>query len=78
MEVSESVGDLSDEQTLRLAIRALMEVVESPKNIEIAYLKKDTALTFLEKERIEKIVEEVEKEKKEAEEKKGKATGGDK
>jgi len=77
MEVSESVGgELSDEATLRLAIRALMEVVESPKNIEIAYIKNKKPLVYMEEKRIEKIVEEVEKEKKEAEEKKTKATGG--
>jgi 20S proteasome subunit alpha 4 len=78
MEISESVGDLTDEQTLRLSIRALMEVVESPKNIEIAFLKRGAPLAFMEKERIEKIVEEIEKEKKDAEEKKGKSTSADK
>lgn len=77
MEVSDNVGELTDEQTLRLAIQALMEVVESPKNIEIAYLKKGAPLAVLEKEKIEQIVEEIEKEKKEAEEKKGKSTSAD-
>jgi len=68
--MSGTIDDMTDQRTIRLVIRALMEVVESPKNIEVAFLKKGTSLTNVEEKVIETIVEEVEKEKKEAEEKK--------
>jgi len=70
-----SVDDLTDEATIRLVVRALMEVVESPKNIEVAYLKRSKPLASVEENVIEAIVDEVEKEKKAAEERKKK--GGD-
>jgi 20S proteasome subunit alpha 4 len=58
------------EGTIKLAVRALMEVVEAgSKNIEIAVLKKDQDLKFLEEAEIEAIVKKIEEEKS-AEEKK--------
>jgi len=63
------INDFDDTATIQLAIRALLEVVESPKNIEIAILKKDKALEFMSKEAIAKIVEEIEAEKKKEENK---------
>jgi len=62
--VEMDIADFDDDATIKLAIRALMEVVESPKNIEIAFLKKDQPLKFMDKEEIAKIVEVIEKEKK--------------
>jgi len=56
----------SDEQVVRLAIRGLMEVVQSSaKNIEIAVLKKGKSMEMLDHETLEKIVAEIEKEKEE-------------
>eukprot|EP01123_Difflugia_compressa_P016225 TRINITY_DN987_c0_g1_i1.p1 TRINITY_DN987_c0_g1~~TRINITY_DN987_c0_g1_i1.p1 ORF type:complete len:260 (-),score=61.29 TRINITY_DN987_c0_g1_i1:59-838(-) len=62
--VEMQLSDFDDEATIKLAIRALLEVVESSKNIEIAYLKKDQPLKFMEKEEIATIVASIESEKK--------------
>jgi len=69
-----SIDDMTEQRSIRLVVRALMEVVESPKNIEVAFMKRNTTLTYVEEKVIEAIVEEVEKEKKEAEEKKKKSS----
>jgi len=69
-----SIDDMTEQRSIRLVVRALMEVVESPKNIEVAFMKRTTTLTYVEEKVIEAIVEEVEKEKKEAEEKKKKSS----
>jgi len=54
----------SSEETMKLAIRALLEVVESgSKNLEIAYLKRDQDLQFLTDTEIETIVKQIEAEK---------------
>jgi 20S proteasome subunit alpha 4 len=58
---------LTEEATIKLAVKALMEVVESPKNIEIAIVKKGVPLRFLEVEEIEALVDAFEKEQKEKE-----------
>eukprot|EP01128_Nolandella_sp_AFSM9_P006840 TRINITY_DN35_c0_g1_i1.p1 TRINITY_DN35_c0_g1~~TRINITY_DN35_c0_g1_i1.p1 ORF type:complete len:268 (+),score=98.97 TRINITY_DN35_c0_g1_i1:52-855(+) len=68
MDVDAVPGDMNDEQTIKLAVEALMEVVESPKNIEIATMKPNSPLTYVDKEEIEKIVEAIEESKKAAEE----------
>lgn len=52
---------------MKLAVKALMEVVESPKNIEIAIVKKGVPLRFLEVDEIETLVDALEKEQKEKE-----------
>jgi len=60
--------ELTEEATIKLAVKALMEVVESPKNIEIAVMKK-TGLTYLDQKTIEDLVDLIEKEQ--AKEKEG-------
>jgi len=63
----------SDEETIKLAVKALMEVVESgSKNIEIAVLKRNQELKILEDAQIEATVKTIEEEKAKAEESKGK------
>jgi len=62
----------NDQQTIELAIRALMEVVESGnKNVEVAVLRRGQTLEFLSDEAISAIVTKVEAEK-EAEKEKAK------
>lgn len=59
--------------TIKLAVRALLEVVESgSKNVEVVELKHNKELRLLDDDEVEKIVAEIEKEKKEEEEKKKK------
>eukprot|EP01080_Neovahlkampfia_damariscottae_P007470 gene7470-11794_t len=63
-----------DDETIKLAVRALLEVVESgSKNVEVVQLKKGK-LIELDDTTIETIVSQIEKEKKEEEEKKKKKT----
>eukprot|EP01103_Thecamoeba_quadrilineata_P001849 TRINITY_DN11708_c0_g1_i1.p1 TRINITY_DN11708_c0_g1~~TRINITY_DN11708_c0_g1_i1.p1 ORF type:complete len:250 (-),score=47.77 TRINITY_DN11708_c0_g1_i1:151-900(-) len=63
----------SQDETIKLAVKALMEVVESGgKNIEIAVLKRDDELKILEDSQVEAIVKEIEEQK--AKEKDDKAT----
>ncbi|XP_048877615.1 proteasome subunit alpha type-7-like [Brienomyrus brachyistius] len=64
----------SDEETIKLAIKALLEVVQSGgKNIELAVMKRNEPLKLLSPEEIELHVSEIEKEKEESEKKKKKA-----
>ncbi|XP_021957777.1 proteasome subunit alpha type-7 [Folsomia candida] len=61
----------SEEKTVKLAIRALLEVVQSGgKNLEIAVMRKDQKMQMLDVDIIDKYVKEVEKEKEEEAEKK--------
>jgi len=61
----------SEDKTVKLAIRALLEVVQSGgKNLEIAIMKKDEPIRMLDVESIDKFVKEIEKEKEEEAEKK--------
>jgi len=64
----------SEEKTVKLAVRALLEVVQSGgKNLEIAVMRKNQRMQMLEVDTIDKYVQEVEKEKEaEAEKKKQK------
>ncbi|KAI4386819.1 hypothetical protein MLD38_004718 [Melastoma candidum] len=60
--------ETSGQETVKLAIRALLEVVESGgKNIEIAVMTKEDGLRQLEEEEIDAIVAEIEAEKAAAE-----------
>jgi len=60
--------ELTDEATIRLAVQALMEVVESPKNIEVAVVRNEKQmLTFLDDKFIEDLVDALEKESKDKE-----------
>lgn len=63
---AESVAD--EHGAVKLTVRALLEVIESPKNMEVAVMRPKTGLTFLTMEELEAYVDEIEKEKKEAEE----------
>jgi len=62
---------VDDESTIKLAIKALMEVVESgSNNIEVVVCHKDKGMKPLSDDEVEKIVKEIDIEKKEIEEKK--------
>eukprot|EP01121_Diplochlamys_sp_Union-15-3_P021487 TRINITY_DN8726_c0_g2_i1.p1 TRINITY_DN8726_c0_g2~~TRINITY_DN8726_c0_g2_i1.p1 ORF type:complete len:244 (+),score=61.68 TRINITY_DN8726_c0_g2_i1:81-812(+) len=58
---------VTDDDAIKLGVKALMEVVESPKNIEVAILRRDTPLQFLTADEQQVFVDAIEKEKKEAE-----------
>ncbi|XP_018611514.1 proteasome subunit alpha type-7-like [Scleropages formosus] len=61
----------SDSGTIKLGVRALLEVVQSGgKNIELAIMKRDEPLKILSAEEIEAVVSDIEKEKEESEKKK--------
>lgn len=69
--VANAEKDVADEETIKLAVKAMLEVVESShKNIEITVMYRDTGLKILEESEVEALVAAVEKEKTEAEEKK--------
>jgi len=57
---------LNPDQTLKLAVEGLMEVVESAKNMEIAVLFPGKKYELLEEAKIEAIVKQIEKEREEA------------
>lgn len=59
----------SDEATIKLAIKALLEVVQG-KNLEVAIMRKGEKMKMIDQEGIEKYVNEIEKEKEEEAEKK--------
>lgn len=60
-----------NEETVKLAIKAILEVVESShKNIEVSVMYRDKGLKMLSESEVEDLVNIVEKEKTEAEEKK--------
>lgn len=56
---------LSNDDTIRLAVETLMEVVESSKNIEICIMTGAKKFQLLEDAAIEKIVKEIEKKREE-------------
>uniref|UniRef100_A0A8B9HK19 Proteasome subunit alpha type-7 n=1 Tax=Astyanax mexicanus TaxID=7994 RepID=A0A8B9HK19_ASTMX len=61
----------SDNDAIKLAIKALLEVVQSGgKNIELAVIRRNQPLKILESKEIETLVAEIEKEKEEEAEKK--------
>ncbi|XP_036447484.1 proteasome subunit alpha type-7-B [Colossoma macropomum] len=65
----------SDELVIKLAVRALLEVVQTGgKNIELATMKRGETMKILEPAEVENIVSVIEKEKEEAEKKKKAAT----
>ncbi|XP_046842994.1 proteasome subunit alpha type-7-like [Xenia sp. Carnegie-2017] len=68
----------SNDETIKLAIKALLEVVQTgAKNLELAVMKRGDTLRILDQDEVEKYVEEIEKEREEeAEKKKQKKTGG--
>eukprot|EP00178_Gracilaria_changii_P013976 TRINITY_DN395_c0_g1_i2.p2 TRINITY_DN395_c0_g1~~TRINITY_DN395_c0_g1_i2.p2 ORF type:complete len:159 (-),score=37.32 TRINITY_DN395_c0_g1_i2:1975-2451(-) len=61
----------ADDETIKLAIKAMLEVVESShKNIEVTLMYRDSGVKVLEEKEVEALVTAVEAEKTEAEEKK--------
>ncbi|XP_041046233.1 proteasome subunit alpha-type 8 isoform X2 [Carcharodon carcharias] len=61
----------TDNDTIKLAIKALLEVVQSGgKNIELAIIRRNQPLKLLDAKEIEHLVAEIEKEKEEETEKK--------
>lgn len=62
---------MSAEETVKLGVRAVLEVVEAgADNVEVALLTKGAAVRYLSPEDVAKIVEEIEAERAEEEEKK--------
>ena len=63
----------SDEETIKLALKALLEVVQSgSKTMEVAIMKKNEPLQMLDSNTIDKYIQIIEKEKEEEAEKKKK------
>jgi 20S proteasome subunit alpha 4 len=63
------VDNMSEQDSIKLAVKSLLEVVESgSKNVEIALVKWKEPLTYLSDSEVEKYVSEIEQEKKEEEE----------
>lgn len=54
----------NDDQVIKLAIRALLEVVQG-KNLEVAIMKRDNPMKLLSSSEVETIVAEIEREKEE-------------
>jgi len=71
---------LNEADAIKLAVLALLEVVESgSKNIELAIMRKDSGIEFLPNEKVVEIVKQIEDEKeKSGKGKKKKGGGGDK
>jgi 20S proteasome subunit alpha 4 len=72
LEKNYNAEDMEDEEkVIKLAIRALLEVVQSgSKNLELAIMRRGQRMKMLEVDEIEKHVAAVEKEKEEEAEKK--------
>ncbi|ESO06904.1 hypothetical protein HELRODRAFT_185484 [Helobdella robusta] len=69
---SEEVA-VSDRETIKLAVKALLEVVQSgSKNMEVAVMRKDQPLEIQNTDVIDELIKEIEKEKEEENEKKKK------
>jgi 20S proteasome subunit alpha 4 len=62
---AESVTD--EHGAVKLTVRALLEVIESSKNMEVAVMRPGTGLTFLTTVELEAYVDEIEQDKKDAE-----------
>jgi 20S proteasome subunit alpha 4 len=65
--VTNATEDKADEATIRLAVKAILEVVESShKNIEVTVMKRKEGLKILEESEVEALVSAIEAEKAEA------------
>jgi len=63
----------SEHETIKLAVKALMEVVQSgSKNMEVAVMRKGQPLEILTSDVLDKLIQEIDKEKEEEAEKKKK------
>ncbi|XP_033754551.1 proteasome subunit alpha type-7-like [Pecten maximus] len=66
----------SQEECIKLALKALLEVVQSgAKNVELAIMKENEPLKMLELEEVEKFITEIEREKEEEADKKKQKKG---
>ncbi|KAL0485773.1 proteasome subunit alpha-7 [Acrasis kona] len=73
------VDDMNERDSVKLAVKSLLEVVESgSKNVEIALVKLKEPLRYLTDAEVEEYVSEIEKEKKEEEEAQKKNKGDNK
>ena len=63
--------DLNEHDTIKLTVRALLEVCESKNNIEIGLIKQNKGIVFLNDNELEQYVNEVNQEKQEEAENKG-------
>ncbi|KAL7714814.1 Proteasome subunit alpha type [Entamoeba marina] len=61
--VGEFVDDMDVEQAVQLAVQALLEIVESKSNIDVAVIRDGEQMTFLDEDRKAAIVEEIERKK---------------
>lgn len=69
--VTDAPKESANDQAVKLAVKAILEVVESShKNIEITLMYRDSGIKILSESEVEALVTAVEKEKTEAEEKK--------
>mmetsp|Transcript_21775 Transcript_21775/g.61209 ORF Transcript_21775/g.61209 Transcript_21775/m.61209 type:complete len:251 (-) Transcript_21775:37-789(-) len=60
--------DLAEDAAIELTIRALMEAVESgSKNMDIAVMRRETGLTLLRNDHVDRVVKKIEEEKEEEE-----------
>jgi 20S proteasome subunit alpha 4 len=65
--VTNATKDAADEATIRLAVKAILEVVESShKNIEVTVMKRKEGIKILEESEVEALVSAIEAEKAEA------------
>jgi 20S proteasome subunit alpha 4 len=62
-----AADDVADDETIRLAVKAILEVVESShKNIEVTIMKRKEGLKILDESEVESLVSMIEAEKAEA------------
>lgn len=62
--LEKNFAETSGKDTIKLSLKALMEVVEgSSKNIEVAVVEKDAGLKFLSNDEVDELVAELEAEK---------------
>lgn len=59
--------NMTENQAIKLAVQTLLEIVESPKNIEICVVTKEKTNLILDDETVAKFVREIQKEKEEEE-----------
>ena len=66
--LEKNYAETSGEETVKLAVRALLEVVEAgSKNIEVAVMRRDTGLTILSDAEVDALVAQIEADKAAAE-----------
>lgn len=59
--------NLSEDETIKLAIKALLEVVDSgSKNMEVAVIRLDKPLEIISEQTLQKLISDIEREQEEA------------